>query len=104
MSGGPVINKNGSLCGIVSSGIEPADDSPFYTGFVSLLAQAFVLTLDKSKLGGDAESLLEYTTNKGYPRIIGAEHIRKKGGHFEWHSVAPDCPTCGNLEKSPAIG
>lgn len=100
MSGGPVLNKNGFLCGIVSSGIEPTDEAPFYTAFVSLLAQAFITELDNTVLSKEARNLFEYSINTGHLKVLGAEHFRRKSDHYEWRRVAPDCQICGSLDSN----
>jgi Trypsin-like peptidase domain len=37
MSGGPILNEHGSVCGVICSCLPPGDDSPGYTSYGSLL-------------------------------------------------------------------
>jgi hypothetical protein len=58
MSGGPVFNKAGYVCGIVCSSMFPTEDNPRYISHVSLLWPAMAQPVDVSYIDGEPSHLV----------------------------------------------
>lgn len=95
MSGGPVLRDN-YICGLISAGLDPHEDYPKHSTFISMLWEAFSLPIT-SRLFGMGEprtmSLLD-AAKEGLLIVRGAEHIESKSEGFVWDADAPACVDC----------
>lgn len=68
MSGGPIFNENGNVCGVVCSGLPPSEEYPEYVSYGSLIAAALTIELEIAFNGNeDTENLTLYDLIKrGY--------------------------------------
>ncbi len=46
MSGGPIFNEEGNVCGVICSGLSPTEDTNVYTSYGSLIGQSLTIELD----------------------------------------------------------
>ena len=68
MSGGPILDEHGSVCGVVCSCLPPGDGSPEYTSFGSLLWLALGTSIEViPREGANPEMMSVYDLiQKGY--------------------------------------
>ena len=77
MSGGPVFNLSGELCGIISLGLEPSENHPEYISYAASLWPSMGTEIDMEREGitqGGSYPVLElamqgYINAKGWERI-----------------------------------
>jgi len=95
MSGGPVFNKYGRLCGINSSGIPPTDESSDYTSFASVIFKIFHTEIEMPL---ESETLtrisLAELARQGYITVTGMDHFKSEGENILWHAVSDECSEC----------
>ena len=81
MSGGPVFNDQGQLCGVVCSNLPPSDDNDEHVSYVTtlwpLMATYINIALDGTKQD-ESYPLIELA-RKGVLTAIGHEFVRIKG-------------------------
>jgi hypothetical protein len=80
MSGGPVINQNGELCGIIHSAFEPSEEGDQWASFVSSLWPLMALQLDIPIQGQESEGayLLAELAHIGYIRTLNINKVAIK--------------------------
>ena len=64
MSGGPVINEAGYVCGVICSSTTQFEDDPKYISYVSLIWPAMGINIDVAIEGGKSEKRLIYELAK----------------------------------------
>jgi hypothetical protein len=77
MSGGPVFNENGELCGIISSAYEPYEKGDQWASFVSSLWPLMGLQLDIPIQGNELMNayLLADLANAKYIRTLNLDKV-----------------------------
>lgn len=94
MSGGPVFNEQGLLCGINSTGILPTTDYLSYTSFAIPLHTAFMSRLSLNLNGTVSETSLFQLCKDGYITTVGMEHFIEDGDEALWDSKNIKCADC----------
>lgn len=94
MSGGPVFNEQGLLCGVNFTGLEPTEEHPFYTSFAIPLHTAFMSRLSLNLNGKPTVASLLELARQGYIDVLGLEHFVVRGSDTLWDSRNIKCPSC----------
>ncbi len=102
MSGGPVFNEQGRLCGINSDGLTPTAEHPFYTSFVIPIHTAFASKVELNADVGEEKrttTLLELCMS-GAIDSVGLEHFIIRNDEMLWDSRNIKCKSCPEVAPS----
>lgn len=103
MSGGPVLRDGQLICGLISTGIEPSDDYPLHTTFISPLWHAFsspfTSTVFSHGSGKPRKLSLIEAAAEGYLVVEGTEHISSADGSLAWNEVVATCGSCSRRRE-----
>ncbi len=94
MSGGPVFNEQGWLCGINSTGFVPTDEHTSYASFAIPLHTAFMSRLTLNLNGVPTEITLLELCKQGYIPTLGLEHFITQDDEVLFDSRNFKCGFC----------